>query len=125
MKRAELDCIVCPASCRITVELSEEGRVVSVSGNGCRRGAQYAGTELTAPVRMVTGTVPVEGGLIKRLPVVTSAPVPKERIFDVMKEIHHIHVCAPVAVGDIIRENLCGLGVELKAARTVGRKGEP
>ena len=113
-----LDCIVCPASCHIQVETGADGEL-QISGNGCKRGAAYAKTELTAPVRMVTSTVALSGAGIARLPVVTSAPIPKAQIFPVMKEIHKIRVCAPVAVNDIIKKDLCGLGVDLLAGRSV------
>lgn len=43
-----LDCIVCPASCHIQVETGADGEL-QISGNGCKRGAAYAKTELTAP----------------------------------------------------------------------------
>ena len=120
--RTELDCIVCPASCHIRIETAEGGEVLSVSGNGCKRGAQYACTEVKNPVRMVTGTVPVEGGRARRLPVVTSGPVPREKISAVMEEIHHIRVCAPVSIDDIMIKNVCGLGVDVKAGRSIGRR---
>ena len=117
-----LDCIVCPASCRIQVETGADGEL-KISGNGCKRGAAYARTELTAPVRMVTSTVALSGAGIARLPVVTSAPIPKDQIFPVMEEIHKIRVCAPIAVNGIIKKDLCGLGVDLIAGRSVKRTG--
>ena len=113
-----LDCIVCPASCHIQVEIGADGEL-QISGNGCKRGAAYAKTELTAPVRMVTSTVALSGAGTARLPVVTSAPIPKDQTFPVMKEIHKIRVCAPVAVNAIIKKDLCGLGVDLLAGRSV------
>ena len=114
-----LDCIVCPASCHIQVELDEDKNVTAVTGNTCKRGLAYAKTEVTAPVRMVTSTVAVEGGTVRRLPVVTSASVPKEKIFAVMEEIHSIRVCAPIEVNAIIIKDVCGLGVDIVASRSV------
>lgn len=119
-----LDCIVCPASCHIQVELDEKNQVKEVTGNTCKRGLEYAKTEVTDPVRMVTSTVALEGGSGRRLPVVTSAPIPKEKIFDVMEQIHRIRVCAPIAVNDIIIPDVCGLGVDIIAGRSVLRCGE-
>ena len=40
MKR-KLTCIECPIGCEIAVEL-EDGKVVSLTGNGCPRGKVYA-----------------------------------------------------------------------------------
>ena len=40
----ELTCIVCPLGCQLNVQL-EDKRVISVSGNGCKRGKEYAENE--------------------------------------------------------------------------------
>ena len=119
-----LDCIVCPASCHIQVMLAGDGRIKEITGNTCKRGYEYARTEVTAPVRMVTSTVALTGGTSARLPVVTSAPVPKGKIFEVMEQIHKIQVCAPIAVNAIIKKNICGLGVDLVAGRSVKQAQE-
>ncbi len=50
----ELVCINCPMSCHLQVECTEQGEVLSVSGNTCKRGDAYARQEISAPVRMVT-----------------------------------------------------------------------
>lgn len=122
----ELTCIICPMGCLLEAdcEKSEGGswRVTAVTGNTCPRGEKYARSELTHPVRTVTGTVALSGARYCRLPVITSAPVPRERIFDVMKEIHAVCVCAPVQIHDIIIENVCGLGVHVLASRSMERK---
>ena len=39
-----------------------------------------------------------------------SAEIPKERIFDVMKEISKVQVIEPLGTGDIVIENVLGLG---------------
>lgn len=57
----ELTCISCPLGCPLKVELDESGRVVSVTGNTCKRGEEYGKKEVTAPTRTVTSTVKVEG----------------------------------------------------------------
>ena len=67
MERKELICIGCPLGCNLTVEM-DGGQVVSVNGNTCKRGDDYARKELTDPRRIVTSTVPVAGG---NLPVVS------------------------------------------------------
>lgn len=58
----ELTCISCPLGCALKVETDEAGKVLSVSGNTCKRGEEYGRREVTAPVRTVTSTVSVEGG---------------------------------------------------------------
>ncbi len=125
----ELVCIVCPMGCRLSAQMDIDStgsrRVLSVTGNSCPRGARYAREELTAPTRTVTGTVAIDGSIYRRLPVITSAPIPKERIFDVMEEIHRAHVCAPVQIHDIIIKNVCGLGADILAARTMPQRSCP
>lgn len=61
MERKELICIGCPLGCNLTVEM-DGTQVVSVNGNTCKRGDDYARKELTDPRRIVTSTVPVAGG---------------------------------------------------------------
>lgn len=43
-----ITCINCPMGCRMTVQV-ENGQVVSVSGNVCKRGERYAHQECIAP----------------------------------------------------------------------------
>ncbi len=121
--KKELTCIICPMGCRLEADCqtAKNGSlsIRSVTGNTCPRGEKYARAELTHPERTVTSTVALEDGRYRRLPVITSAPIPKERIFDVMKEIRAVSVCAPVKIHDIIIENVCGLGVNILASRSL------
>ena len=59
--KKELTCIACPLGCTITVTLDGKD-VISVEGNTCPRGKEYAINECTAPVRTVTTTVKCEDG---------------------------------------------------------------
>ena len=105
----ELTCIRCPMGCAIHVEM-ENGQVVSVTGNTCPRGAEYAKSEATAPVRTVTSTVRALGGVRPVVAAKTVPDVPKDRIFDVLE------VTAPVRIGDILCANIAGTGSDLVAA---------
>ena len=113
MKKS-LICVSCPLGCPIEVEI-ENGEVVSVSGNTCKRGDSYARTEITNPMRSLTTSVKVEGGMHPVVPVKSSAPVPKDKMFDCMEAINAVTVKAPVKIGDVIIENICGLGVDIIA----------
>ena len=119
MEKKELTCIVCPMSCHLEVTLDDNGGIVSVIGNTCKRGDQYARAELTSPVRMLTSTVKLEGGLYKRLPVITSDNIPKGSMAEVMEAISQVTVSAPVKIKDVIIENVCGLGVDIVASRSM------
>ncbi|PXV89033.1 CxxC motif-containing protein [Lachnotalea glycerini] len=121
MTKKEMACIVCPMSCHLEVTLDDNNNMIEVIGNTCKRGEVYAKSELKNPVRMLTSTVKLEGGLYKRLPVITSVNIPKDKLFDVMKEINKIEVCAPIKVGDIIISDVCGLHADIVASRSVER----
>ena len=114
---AEMICIVCPTGCRLSVRKDKDGKVLSVTGNTCPRGEKYARQEIESPTRTLTGTVRLEGGLLPRLPVITSDAVPKDRIFDVMREINRVTAYSPVHTDDILIENVLGLGVNIVASR--------
>lgn len=120
MKNVELACICCPMGCNLRVELDGEG-IRSVSGNSCKRGDEYARQECIAPVRVITASVPLRGGALKRVPVKTASPVPKERIFDVMDAVRAITAEAPVHIGDVLCEDIAGTGSRLVATRDAAR----
>jgi CxxC motif-containing protein len=116
MKR-ELVCISCPLGCRLTVEMDENGKnVLSIAGNTCPRGEKYARTECTAPVRMVTASVPM-GKSAAPLPVRTSVPIPKELIFDCLEAICQARPELPVKTGQVIISNVLGTGADIIATR--------
>ena len=114
MEKREFICIRCPMGCLLRVEV-EGGTVKAVSGNGCRRGADYAAQEAVAPMRTVTSSVRVLGGARKLAAVKTVPDVPKERIFAVMEAIRALRVTSPVRIGDVLLHNIAGTGSDLIA----------
>ncbi len=112
--KKQMNCVACPLGCLITVEY-EGNEVLSVTGNTCKRGEAYAKTEITNPVRSIHSTVKVIGGIHPVVPCKTSGPIPKGVIFDVMKEINKVTVNAPVKIGQVFIENVCGTGVDIVA----------
>jgi CxxC motif-containing protein len=112
----ELICIVCPKGCHLKVDENDN---YSVTGNDCPRGAEYGKKELTAPTRVITSTVKVRGGLYCRCPVKTAAPIPKGLIFEAMKLLDNVELQAPVRVGDVVIEDICGTGIPFVAARNL------
>jgi len=116
LEETELICITCPMGC--TLNVTHDGdAVVDVEGATCKRGEDYAEEELTDPRRMVTTTVKVAGGLHPLLPVYTSAPIPKARIFDLLELIREAEVQAPVSVGDVVLEDVVDTDVDVLASR--------
>ena len=114
--KRELICIRCPVGCHITAEL-EDGRVKSISGNSCPRGAEYGRQEISDPRRSVTSTVLIEGAMYRRLPVRTDRTVPKADMDKVMDAIKQVRLSAPVKRGDVIIENVAGTGANLIATK--------
>lgn len=107
-------CIVCPLGCQLTAQIADDGGI-TVSGNSCPRGAQYAKTELTAPVRTLTSTVRILHAREHMLPVKTSQPIPKEKMAEAMEQIKKMTVSAPVRRGDSVAQDFILPGVTLVA----------
>ena len=114
MEVRELTCVACPMGCQLTASI-DNGVVVSVTGNTCPRGAKYAETECTHPVRPLTTTVKVEGGKHPVVSVKSADAIPKEKMFDCMKVLNEVQVQAPVKIGDVIVENICDTGINIIA----------
>ena len=112
----ELICINCPLGCHLSVDDSDLANI-QVTGNTCPRGVTYAKSEITAPKRMVTSSVPVTGGDVQRVSVKTSEPIPKGKIFECLEAIKTIRATAPVAIGDVLYANVCGTGANIVATR--------
>jgi CxxC motif-containing protein len=119
MEVRELTCICCPLGCPLTVTI--EGEEIKVTGNSCNRGLEYGRKEVLSPTRMVTSTVPVIGGELDMVSVKTGQDIPKDKIFDCMKEIRNVTVNAPVSIGDVIIADCAGTGVSIVATRNVGK----
>ena len=113
MTKRELTCIVCPRGCSLVVELDDNGAVLSVSGNICKRGSVYANDECTNPMRVVTSTVRCEGGEV--VSCKTSTSVPKALVFEVMKVINTTVAPAKVSVGDVLVKNVLNTGADIVA----------
>ncbi len=121
MEEKHFTCIVCPIGCEIDVKLNN-GKVISVSGNKCPRGKEFVLQEVKNPLRVLTTTVRIENGEYAMLPVRTDRPVPKSKIFDIMREISLIRAKAPVKMYDVIARDICGTGANVIATRSMRRK---
>lgn len=121
-KIERLTCIICPVGCHLEVLRDGSGAILGVTGNSCPRGRAYAVTELTAPVRTLTATVALTGAAERRLPVKTSAPIPKNCMLQAMDVIHSMTVSAPVSCGDVIAHNFICEGVDLVACKDAAAK---
>jgi CxxC motif-containing protein len=114
----ELTCVSCPLGCQLKATI-ENGVVVNVEGNTCPRGKKYAETECTHPVRSLTSTAKVIGGTGYVVPVKSADAIPKELLFKAMEEINKASVNAPVKIGDVVINNVCGTGVSIVATNEI------
>ena len=110
----EFTCIICPRGCRLSVDDN-----MNVTGNSCPRGKQYAISELTNPVRTITSSVRVNNREDLLVSVKTSGPIPKGKIFEVMEEINKLSVAAPTRIGDVVKANILGLGVDILITKNI------
>lgn len=111
-------CKACPIGCELTIikdKSTTSGYIVE--GNSCGRGAEFGLKEVIEPSRILTGRVLLKNGAIKHLPVKTTGVIPKDKVDEVMKIFYSTEVSAPIKRGDVIIENILGLGVDVVAAR--------
>ena len=86
MKRS-LSCIICPRGCALEIDLEN----LTVTGNTCPRGEDYARQEVTCPMRTLT--------------------TPREKLMDAMEVLKALPVNAPITLGQVLLENLYGTQV--------------
>lgn len=117
----EFTCIMCPLGCDLKAETGQEadGKEILVTGNTCKKGKEYAVQELTDPQRNIATSVLVTGGELPLASVRLTHAIPKDRIFDVMAEIRRQKLTAPVKAGEIVIENVLGLGSNVIVTKSV------
>ena len=114
MKR-DLICIICPRGCSLCAEVSNNS--VTVSGNACPKGLEYATNECIHPVRTVTATIRVSNRPNTMVSIKTAIPVAKDEMMAVMRALRNTQVEAPVYIGNVILKNICGS--DIVATKTV------
>lgn len=122
MECKTVTCIGCPMGCEVTVSFDANGEIAEVAGNTCKRGDDYARNEVTHPMRIVTSIVRINNGVDPMLSVKTSIDIPKDKIFDCMKEINAITAEVPVKTGDILLEHVCGTEANIVATKDIETK---
>ena len=91
-----------------------------VEGNTCPRGETFAYKEWVNPERMLTSTVyAIINGRESLIPVKSREPISKKLMKKAMEEIQEICVENPVQMGDVIKTNLAGSGIDLVACKTI------
>jgi len=116
--KKKITCIICPIGCEIYAETKNK-KDLSVTGNKCKKGELFAEKELTDPRRILTTTTSIDSEKLKRLPVRSSKPVPKDMILEMVLNIKKIKIKPSVRRGDIICKNFMNTGSNIIASRTV------
>lgn len=114
-------CIVCPTGCEIKVKKDPSDKV-TFEGYTCDRGLEYAQQEFYEPKRILTSTMQVKHGFLPLIPVRTDKAILKDQLKNVMKEIAKVEVEAPIKMGDILIENVLGLGANIIASRDLNKE---
>ena len=104
----EYTCIICPNGCHISADVIDNN-IISIDGEKCKRGYEYVEQELTDPQRNIASSVLLVDGELPLVSVRLTNPIPKNMIFEVMKEIKKISVKAPTKIGQIIIKDVLGL----------------
>ena len=117
----QVTCIVCPIGCKILVR-KDDSICEVLEGNKCKKGLEYAIHETLDPRRLLTSSVLVKDGEWPLVSVKSSKPVPKEKIFIVLKELKKIYVFAPVYLGDVIIRNVADSDIDIIATKNINKK---
>jgi len=112
-----ITCITCPIGCRITVEAADGEYVFS--GNKCLKGAEFAKTEMTAPMRTLTTTVRTTFPGMPVLPVRTRGEVPKEKIPEIMSELSRVLISKKIVIGETIAADIVGTSCDIIATSNI------
>ena len=118
----ELYCITCPTGCQLRVDGG--GSDITVEGNGCKRGVDFAVMETTNPTRSLTTTVRTTFPDTPVLPVRTDGEIPKGEIMEAMETLGRVVVSSVLNCGDTVIENLLGTGVRVIATSDVLARGD-
>ncbi len=118
---AKLICIVCPIGCNLDV-LHDGEQILSVQGNLCPRGCDYAEKELFNPERTLTTSVRVLNGKMPLASVRTERPIPKSLVRVIVARVKEIELEAPVEFGHVVIRDVEGTGVDVVVTREVKLK---
>jgi CxxC motif-containing protein len=117
-KDKEITCIVCPIGCKILVDLDGK-QIKNLEGNKCKQGINYAINEALDPRRMLTSSIFVIGGNWPLVSIKSSEPIPKNKMFQVLKEIKKIKVKAPIKSGQILLHNVANTNINIIATKSI------
>lgn len=118
MDKQKITCTICPIGCKIFINIDEK-QIISSEGNRCKKGIYYARSEVFNPRRMLTTSISVKDGEWPLASVKSTRPIPKKKLFSILREIKKIKIDAPVITGQIIIKNVLNTGVDIIATKTI------
>ncbi len=120
METKEMICILCPLGCKMQVkEKPDQPGELSVRGQQCKLGVDYAYDEYANPTRTVTSTVAIHNAPLPRVPVKTSKPIPKDLVFPALEEISRVEIEGPVEIGAVVIKDILGTGSDIITTRSL------
>ncbi len=115
-----LTCTLCPNACNLKVKYApKKEEILTVENCVCSRGEDYAVEELLNPRRSVMTVLPIKSQRNKVTSVLTSQPVPREKICEVYREINKYRPELPVKRGETLIHNVCDTGADVIATRSL------
>ena len=112
-------CIRCPRGCEIITTI-DGYNIDRIEGNICKMGVEYVeneikdlGEKIIESSEAVTTTVKVKNGNFPLVPVWTNQPIPKDKIFILMKELRKVELKAPVDQNMVVLKNVFGTGIDV------------
>jgi len=97
----------------MTVSLTD-GNIETI-GHKCLKGPEFANREWFYPMRMLTTTVRTDNDALRRIPVRTASPIPKDKLMEAMVALDSVVVALPIAIGTVIVQNFLNLGTDVIA----------
>lgn len=117
MNQKTFKCQVCPVGC--TLKLSETNNELTIEGNKCSRGLEYAKSVYKTSPQILYGRCLLSNASMGRLAVKTSGPIPEDLKNQVMEQIRNTSIKAPVKKGQVIIKNILDLDIDVISMRKV------
>lgn len=112
--RKEVVCGLCSERCWLLVEVKDS---LEVEGNRCGQGEEFVRRWLGRERVSLSALVDVEGGEWPVVPVCTEGLVERDLVGGILEELSRVTLKAPVRRGEVVLENVLGLGIDLVATR--------
>lgn len=98
---------------------SDDSIILEIEGANCTRGREYVENELKNPMRCVTSSVRVNGGTLPITSVRLTSLIPRDKMAQVIAELHHVTLEAPVTIGQVVISDILGLGACVIVTKSV------